>query len=155
MEEMDMFKKLIREEIVAVYVEENKYDLVESKSMFDLISSIETWKSDLTEMVGGAEQKVNLFDNLSSYIQSICETQGTPYVFVSSKDVLGRACGLTYPIAACAVTSLPPRSMSRHFPLAQEIRSLKTSLETLCPKSVELLRLGYDRETARKEIMRK
>ena len=147
MKEMDMYKALAREEIVKEYVDENKYDLVESKSMLDLISSIDTWKSDLIDIVGGAERKMNLSGgNLSSYLQSRCEEMGKPYVFVSSKDLLGRACGVTYPITACAVTIYNDQS-----PLAQEIRSLKLSLEMLWSKNIELLRLKYEKETAMEE----
>ena len=83
--------------------------------------------------------------NFSSYLQSRCEEMGKPYVFVSSKDLLGRACGVTYPITACAVTT------NDQSPLAQEIRSLKLSLEILWSKNMELLRLRYEKETAMEE----
>jgi hypothetical protein len=35
----------------------------------------------------------------------LCYVQNVPYVFVPSKQALGRACGVTRPVIACSVTS--------------------------------------------------
>ena len=35
----------------------------------------------------------------------LCDVQNVPYVFVPSKQALGRACGVTRPVIACSVTS--------------------------------------------------
>ncbi|KAL2902662.1 NHP2-like protein 1-like protein [Bienertia sinuspersici] len=35
----------------------------------------------------------------------ICCWQNVPYIFVPSKQALGRACGVTRPVIACSVTS--------------------------------------------------
>jgi hypothetical protein len=35
----------------------------------------------------------------------VCYVQNVPYVFVPSKQALGRACGVTRPVIACSVTS--------------------------------------------------
>ncbi|KAJ0817357.1 putative 50S ribosomal protein L30e [Helianthus annuus] len=42
-----------------------------------------------------------------STFQIICNfvSQNVPYVFVPSKQALGRACGVTRPVIACSVTS--------------------------------------------------
>jgi hypothetical protein len=36
---------------------------------------------------------------------ALCCVQNVPYVFVPSKQALGRACGVTRPVIACSVTS--------------------------------------------------
>lgn len=38
-------------------------------------------------------------------LSSVNELQNVPYVFVPSKQALGRACGVTRPVIACSVTS--------------------------------------------------
>jgi U4/U6 small nuclear ribonucleoprotein SNU13 len=45
--------------------------------------------------------------------------QNVPYVFVPSKQALGRACGVTRPVIACSVTS------NEGSQLKQPIQSLK------------------------------
>lgn len=39
------------------------------------------------------------------HLPLLCEDKNVPYVFVRSKQALGRACGVTRPIIACSVTS--------------------------------------------------
>lgn len=48
-----------------------------------------------------------------------CMMQNVPYVFVPSKQALGRACGVTRPVIACSVTS------NEGSQLKQPIQSLK------------------------------
>lgn len=38
------------------------------------------------------------------HLPLLCEDKNVPYVFVRSKQALGRACGVTRPIIACSVT---------------------------------------------------
>ena len=51
-----------------------------------------------------------------------CMMQNVPYVFVPSKQALGRACGVTRPVIACSVTS------NEGSQLKQPIQSLKVIL---------------------------
>eukprot|EP01108_Squamamoeba_japonica_P004562 TRINITY_DN358_c0_g1_i1.p3 TRINITY_DN358_c0_g1~~TRINITY_DN358_c0_g1_i1.p3 ORF type:complete len:138 (+),score=38.35 TRINITY_DN358_c0_g1_i1:35-415(+) len=39
------------------------------------------------------------------HLPLLCEDKNVPYVFVHSKQALGRACGVTRPVVACCVTS--------------------------------------------------
>lgn len=38
------------------------------------------------------------------HLPLLCEDKNVPYVFVRSKQALGRACGVSRPIAACSIT---------------------------------------------------
>ena len=42
---------------------------------------------------------------INNHIWHACNWQNVPYVFVPSKQALGRACGVTRPVIACSVTS--------------------------------------------------
>ncbi|MCL7025594.1 hypothetical protein MKW94_015163 [Papaver nudicaule] len=42
---------------------------------------------------------------LCTIINLICFSMNVPYVFVPSKEALGRACGVTRAVIACSVTS--------------------------------------------------
>ena len=39
------------------------------------------------------------------HLPLVCEDKNVPYVFVESKDALGRACGVSRPVIACSITS--------------------------------------------------
>lgn len=39
------------------------------------------------------------------HLPLLCEDKNVPYVFVRSKQALGRACGVSRPIIACSVTA--------------------------------------------------
>ena len=39
------------------------------------------------------------------HLPLLCEDKNVPYVFVSSKVALGRACGVSRPVIACSITS--------------------------------------------------
>ncbi len=59
------------------------------------------------------------------HLPLLCEDKNVPYVFVRSKQALGRACGVSRPIIACSVTSnegsqLKPQIIS----IQQEIEKL-------------------------------
>nr|GMC99656.1 NHP2-like protein 1 [Ipomoea batatas] len=51
--------------------------------------------------------------------------QNVPYVFVPSKQALGRACGVTRPVIACSVTS------NEGSQLKSQITQLKDAIEKL------------------------
>ncbi|XP_013386888.1 NHP2-like protein 1 [Lingula anatina] len=38
------------------------------------------------------------------HLPLLCEDKNVPYVFVRSKQALGRACGVSRPVIACAIT---------------------------------------------------
>lgn len=59
------------------------------------------------------------------HLPLLCEDKNVPYVFVRSKQALGRACGVSRPIIACSVTTnegsqLKPQILS----IQQEIEKL-------------------------------
>jgi ribosomal protein L7Ae-like RNA K-turn-binding protein len=39
------------------------------------------------------------------HLPLLCEDKNKPYVFVESRDALGRACGVSRPVIACSITS--------------------------------------------------
>ncbi|KAG7353551.1 50S ribosomal protein L30e-like protein [Nitzschia inconspicua] len=39
------------------------------------------------------------------HLPLLCEDKNVPYVFVSSKVALGRACGVSRPVIACSITT--------------------------------------------------
>ncbi|XP_031569833.1 NHP2-like protein 1 [Actinia tenebrosa] len=59
------------------------------------------------------------------HLPLLCEDKNVPYVFVRSKAALGRACGVTRPVIACAVTA------NEGSQLIPQIRSLQSSIEKL------------------------
>lgn len=61
----------------------------------------------------------------SMYINSFSLLQNVPYVFVPSKAALGRACGVSRPVIACAVT------VNEGSQLKPQISSLQQSIEKL------------------------
>lgn len=61
----------------------------------------------------------------SMYINSFFLFQNVPYVFVPSKATLGRACGVSRPVIACAVT------VNEGSQLKPQISSLQQSIEKL------------------------
>ncbi|EAL66327.1 hypothetical protein ACTFIW_005842 [Dictyostelium discoideum] len=59
------------------------------------------------------------------HIPLLCEDKNIPYVFVSSKSELGRACDVSRPVVACAVT-VDDKSQ-----LKSQITNVKDSLDRL------------------------
>ncbi|XP_055388178.1 NHP2-like protein 1 homolog [Condylostylus longicornis] len=60
------------------------------------------------------------------HLPLLCEDKNVPYVFVRSKQALGRACGVSRPIVACSVT-------------ANEGSQLKTQIQTIQQEIERLL----------------
>jgi U4/U6 small nuclear ribonucleoprotein SNU13 len=59
------------------------------------------------------------------HLPLLCEDKNVPYVFVRSKQALGRACGVSRPVIACAVT------VNETSQLKSQIQSLKLAIEKL------------------------
>ena len=63
------------------------------------------------------------------HLPLLAEDKNVPYVFVPSKQALGRACGVTRPVIACSVTS------NEGSQLKSQIQQLKDAIEKLPKKS--------------------
>merc|ERR1711977_516739 len=59
------------------------------------------------------------------HLPLLCEDKNVPYVFVPSKQALGRACGVSRPVIACSVTT------SEGSQLKPQIEKLKDAIEKL------------------------
>mmetsp|Transcript_6447 Transcript_6447/g.9586 ORF Transcript_6447/g.9586 Transcript_6447/m.9586 type:complete len:127 (-) Transcript_6447:22-402(-) len=59
------------------------------------------------------------------HLPLLCEDKNVPYVFLKSKAALGRACGVSRPVIACAVLS------GKGSPLKSQIDEAKDSVEQL------------------------
>ncbi|XP_037067467.1 NHP2-like protein 1 [Peromyscus leucopus] len=59
------------------------------------------------------------------HLPLLCEDKNVPYVFVRSKQALGRACGVSRPVITCSVT------IKGGSQLKQQIQSTQQSIERL------------------------
>ncbi|KAK7113074.1 NHP2-like protein 1 [Littorina saxatilis] len=59
------------------------------------------------------------------HLPLLCEDKNVPYVFVRSKQALGRACGVSRPVIACSVT------MKDGSQLKSQIEAIQNSIEKL------------------------
>eukprot|EP01100_Stratorugosa_tubuloviscum_P007081 TRINITY_DN2982_c2_g1_i1.p1 TRINITY_DN2982_c2_g1~~TRINITY_DN2982_c2_g1_i1.p1 ORF type:complete len:129 (-),score=53.67 TRINITY_DN2982_c2_g1_i1:79-465(-) len=59
------------------------------------------------------------------HLPLLCEDKNVPYVFVASKEALGRACGVSRPVIACAITT------NEGSQLKNQIQKMKDSIEKL------------------------
>lgn len=59
------------------------------------------------------------------HLPLLCEDKNVPYVFVRSKQALGRACGVSRPIVACSVTA------NEGSQLKSQITSIQNEIEKL------------------------
>lgn len=59
------------------------------------------------------------------HLPLLCEDKNVPYVFVPSKDLLGRACGVNRSVVACSITS------NENSQLSSQIRNMKIDVERL------------------------
>lgn len=59
------------------------------------------------------------------HLPLLCEDKNVPYVFIPSKAALGRACGVSRPVIACAVT------VNEGSQLKPQITSLQLAIEKL------------------------
>ena len=59
------------------------------------------------------------------HLPLLCEDKNVPYVFVRSKQALGRACGVSRPVIAASVT------VNEQSQLSSQIQNIKLSIEKL------------------------
>ena len=59
------------------------------------------------------------------HLPLLCEDKNVPYVFVPSKQALGRACGVSRPVISCSVTTCEGSQ------LKTQILALKIAIEKL------------------------
>lgn len=59
------------------------------------------------------------------HLPLLCEDKNVPYVFVRSKQALGRACGVSRPIVACSVT------VNEGSQLKSQITSIQQEIEKI------------------------
>lgn len=59
------------------------------------------------------------------HLPLLCEDKNVPYVFVRSKQALGRACGVSRPVIACSVT------INEGSQLASQIANIHGEIERL------------------------
>jgi len=59
------------------------------------------------------------------HLPLLCEDKNVPYVFVRSKQALGRACGVSRPVISCSVT------MKDGSQLKSQIEAIQSSIEKL------------------------
>lgn len=59
------------------------------------------------------------------HLPLLCEDKNVPYVFVRSKQALGRACGVSRPVIACSVT------VNEGSQLKPQIQGIQTNIEKL------------------------
>ncbi|CAG0900501.1 unnamed protein product [Cyprideis torosa] len=59
------------------------------------------------------------------HLPLLCEDKNVPYVFIRSKQALGRACGVSRPIIACSVTQ------SEESQLRPQVQAIQLAIEKL------------------------
>ena len=59
------------------------------------------------------------------HLPLLCEDKNVPYVFVPSKVALGRACGVSRPVASCSILSNEASQLNT------QIQTMKTQIEQL------------------------
>ncbi|KAH9945865.1 NHP2/L7aE family protein [Epithele typhae] len=59
------------------------------------------------------------------HLPLLCEEKNVPYIFVSSKAALGRACGVTRPVIAASITTNENKELS------SQIQNIKREVERL------------------------
>jgi U4/U6 small nuclear ribonucleoprotein SNU13 len=59
------------------------------------------------------------------HLPLLCEDKNVPYVFIPSKEALGRACGVSRPVISCSVTT------NEGSELKSQILAIKLEIENL------------------------
>ncbi|XP_011337709.1 NHP2-like protein 1 homolog [Ooceraea biroi] len=59
------------------------------------------------------------------HLPLLCEDKNVPYVFIRSKETLGRACGVSRPVVACSIL------MNEGSQLTPQIRSIHQEIERI------------------------
>uniref|UniRef100_A0A8P0PQ89 NHP2-like protein 1 n=2 Tax=Canis lupus TaxID=9612 RepID=A0A8P0PQ89_CANLF len=96
-----------------------------TKKLLDLVqrSSTKTLNRVISEFIVMAADAEPL--EIILHLPLLCEDKNVPYVFVRSKQALGRACGVSRPVIACSVT------IKEGSQLKQQIPSIQQSIERL------------------------
>ncbi|XP_026427896.1 NHP2-like protein 1 isoform X1 [Papaver somniferum] len=87
------------------------------------VSATKTLNRGISEFVVMAADAEPL--EILLHLPLLAEDKNVPYVFVPSKEALGRACGVTRPVIACSVTS------NEGSQLKTQITQLKDAIEKL------------------------
>ncbi|CAF1776998.1 unnamed protein product [Brassica oleracea var. botrytis] len=93
------------------------------KSFLLLLSATKTLNRGISEFVVMAADAEPL--EILLHLPLLAEDKNVPYVFVPSKQALGRACGVTRSVVACSVTS------NEGSQLKSQIQQLKDAIEKL------------------------
>ncbi|PHT72267.1 hypothetical protein BC332_23515 [Capsicum chinense] len=91
--------------------------------VFYCVSATKTLNRGISEFVVMAADTEPL--EILLHLPLLAEDKNVPYVFVPSKQALGRACGVTRPVIACSVTS------NEGSQLKSQIQQLKDAIEKL------------------------
>ncbi|KAG7021254.1 NHP2-like protein 1 [Cucurbita argyrosperma subsp. argyrosperma] len=87
------------------------------------VSATKTLNRGISEFVVMAADTEPL--EILLHLPLLAEDKNVPYVFVPSKQALGRACGVTRPVIACSVTT------NEGSQLKSQIQQLKDAIEKL------------------------
>ncbi|TGZ57744.1 NHP2-like protein 1 [Temnothorax curvispinosus] len=116
------------------------YPLAEQKLTQDILNLVSQAYSYSQLKKGANESTKSLNRGLSEFIVMaadtqpleillhlplLCEDKNVPYVFVRSKQALGRACGVNRPVVACSVMSKDGSQ------LKQQIQDIQKRIEKL------------------------
>ncbi|CAB0038597.1 unnamed protein product [Trichogramma brassicae] len=69
------------------------------------------------------------------HLPLLCEDKNVPYVFVRSKQALGRACGVSRPVVACSITTNEARVISGRIGQCSSSSSVRASREWMMSDS--------------------
>ncbi|KAI5441302.1 RNA binding protein snu13, variant 2 [Lathyrus oleraceus] len=89
-------------------------------TIMDLVQQAANYK----QLKKGANEDAEPLEILL-HLPLLAEDKNVPYVFVTSKQALGRACGVTRPVIACSVTT------NEGSQLKSQIQQLKDAIEKL------------------------
>ncbi|KAI4338164.1 hypothetical protein L6164_016508 [Bauhinia variegata] len=96
---------------------------VPMKDTLVLVSATKTLARGISEFIAMAADANPL--EILLHLPLLSEDKNVPYVFVPSRQALGRACGLTTSVVACSVTS------NEGSQLKSQIQQLKGAIERL------------------------
>ena len=87
------------------------------------VTATKTLNRGISEMIVMAADAEPL--EILLHLPLLCEDKNVPYVFVPSKQALGRACGVSRPVIACSILSNEGSQMK------SQITKLRDSVEKL------------------------
>lgn len=103
-------------------------DLVQQASNYKQLrkganETTKTLNRGIAEFIVMAADSVPL--EILLHLPLLCEDKNVPYIFVRSKQALGRACGVSRPVIACSVT------VNRDSQLKSQIEAIQQAIERL------------------------